>query len=268
MINNQYFQYNPGTFPADSFRISPSQLSRFFDTTSQWWREFYLGEAPAFAGSTASELGTCVHAAAAMYHDSQSVDHAAILSYIDSLPSDIDKAEIHFQYPLMVDTLIQSYLARNTHTYSEEFVSHELLPNIFVGGSIDASTPNIVVDFKTTSAKTPPTSFPRQYYFQLMTYAYLLRKQGRPIDQLRLVYVTRTIDGGYSEKTGNKLKDYPSTCTVLNHLITQADWDLIDGCLNLIADSIAFAKANPQSLYLLAQDFRLRTPPAPILFKD
>ena len=34
---------------------------------------------------------------------------------------------------------------------------------------------------------------------------------------LRLVYVTRMIDGGYSEKTGNKLKDYDSTCTVLNH---------------------------------------------------
>lgn len=267
-MSKDYFSYNPGTFPADSFRISPSQLSRFFDTTSQWWREFYLGEAPAFTGSTASHLGTCVHAAAAMYHDSQSIDHAAILSYIDSLPSDIDKAEIRFQYPLMANTLIQSYLSRNTHTYSEEFVSHELLPNIFVGGSIDASTPNIVVDFKTTSSKTAPTSFPRPYYFQLLTYAWLLRKQGRPIDQLRLVYVTRTIDGGYSEKTGNKLKDYPSTCTVLNHLITQADWDLIDGCLNLIADSIAFAKANPQSLYLLAQDFRLRTTPAPLLFKD
>ena len=75
-----YFTYNPGNLPEGSFKISPSQLSKFFDTTAQWWREHYLNEAPEFTHSTASELGTCVHAAAAMYFDTKTVDKQAILN--------------------------------------------------------------------------------------------------------------------------------------------------------------------------------------------
>lgn len=267
-MSKDYFSYNPGSFPDNSFRISASQLSRFFDSTSQWYREFLLGEAPAFTGSTASELGTCIHAAAAMYHDTKSVDKQAILDYIDTLGPDIDKNEIRTQLKPMIDTLINSYCSKTKHTTSEEFISYEVLPNIFVGGSMDAGTPDTVVDYKTTSAKTAPTSFPRQYYFQLMTYAWVLKQLGRAPSTLRLVYVTRMIDGGYSDKTGNKLKDYPSTCTVLNHSITDSDWDLIDGCIKLIAHSVQTWQQQPELRYLLAQDYRLKLPDKPILFKD
>lgn len=270
MSNAQYFSYNPGNLPADHFRISPSQLSRFFDSTSQWYREFLLGEAPAFEGSTASELGTCVHAAAAMYFDTGQVDYSAISAYVSTLPSSIDKAEILTQFPLMVQALITSYLAQNRHTHSEEFVSHEILPSIHVGGSIDSydSRTGLIVDFKTTSAKTLPTSFSRTYFFQLLTYAWILRKLGRHVTQLRLVYVSRHIDGGISEKTGKPLKSYPPQVSTINHLITQADWDLIEGCLNLIADSVQTWKSNPELRYLLCQDYRLKLPPKPLLFKD
>ena len=164
-MTTDYFAYNPGTLPADHFRISASQLSRFFDSTSQWYHEFLLGSAPAFTGSTASHLGTCVHAAAAMYFDSAQVDHAAINTFISTLPADIDQAEIRAQLPHMIPTLL-SYLARNQHTHSEEFISYEVLPGIHVGGSIDSYDERLglIVDFKTTSGRIP-TSFPRPYYF-------------------------------------------------------------------------------------------------------
>ena len=265
---SNYFSYNAGQLPAGHFRISASQLSRFFDSTSQWYREFLLGEAPAFAGSTASELGTCVHAAAAMYFDSASVDHAAIASYVSSLPSDIDKAEITAQLEHMIPSLL-TYLSKNRHTHSEEFISYEVLPGIHVGGSIDSYDERLglIVDFKTTSGKVP-SSFPRAYYFQLLTYAWVLKQLGRPVTQLRLVYTTRYIDGGYSDKTGKKLKDYPSETSTLNHIITDADWSLIDGCIRLIADSVHTWNTHPELRYLLCQDYRLKPPPAPILFKD
>lgn len=266
---SDYFTYCSGNLPADHFRISASQLSRFFDSTSQWFREFLLGEAPAFTGSTASHLGTCVHAAAAMYADSAKVNHSAIQQFISTLPTDIDKAEITTQLAHMIPSLISGYLSTNRHTHSEEFISYEVLPGIHVGGSIDAYDERIglVVDYKTTSGKVP-SSFPRQYYFQLMTYAWVLRKLNRPISQLRLVYTTRYVDGGFSEKTGKPLKSYNSTTSTLNHLITDSDWDLIDGCINLIAHSVQTWKANPELRYLLAQDYRLKLPPKPLLFKD
>lgn len=269
MTNKDYFSYDNGDLPDDSFRISASQISRFFDTTSQWYREFLLGEAPAFTGSTASELGTCVHAAAAMYHDTKTVDKASILAYIDSISNpDVDKSVIKEQLKPMTEALINSYCAKNTHTTSEEFISYEVLPGIYVGGSIDATTNNTIVDFKTTSAKKAPTTFSRAYYFQLMTYAWVLKQHNRHMTHLRLVYVTRHIDGGYSDKTGKKLKDYPSECTVINHQITDDDWNLIDGCIKLIANSVKLWKENPELRWALAQDWRLYEKPKPQLFKD
>lgn len=135
---SKYFTYNSGQLPAGHFRISPSQLSRFFDDTSNWYREMLLGEAPVFTHSTASELGTCVHAAAAMYFDNKSVDTQAIDAYIASIKNpDIDKAVISSQYPVMVNTLVNSFLSKTKGTHSEWFVHTEIQPGIVAAGSID-----------------------------------------------------------------------------------------------------------------------------------
>lgn len=263
-----YFTYNNlSTVPATAIRISPSQLSKFFDSTSQWYRETLLGES-GFLGSTASELGNCCHAAAAMTFDGL-VDLPAIYSYVSSINNaEVDKSAILEQLPYMVP-LISDYVRKNRPTTSEEFISFELQPNIYVAGTLDAYSSNgILTDYKTTGAKTPPTTFARSYYFQLMTYAWLLRKQNRTITQLRLVYVTRYIDGGISDKTGKPLKSYPAELHVLNHLITDDDWSLIDGCLNVIADSIKLWQSHPEYRHILAQDNRLKIAAAPMLFKD
>jgi len=268
---NKYFDYNPGTFPEGSFRISPSQISRFFDSTAQWYREFLLDEAPAFTGSTASELGNCVHAAAAMYHDTKSVDKQAILDYINSISNpDVDKSVILDQYKLMIENLVNTYLMHARHTHSEEFISTEVLPKIYVGGSVDAYDQHsgTIVDYKTTSAKTVPSTFARPYYFQLMTYSWILKRQNRPVNTLKLVYVTRFVDGGYSDKTGKKLKDYESKCESITHTITQADWDLIEGCINTIAHSVKLWQEQPELRFALAQDWRLYQKPKPTLFVD
>lgn len=133
-----YFDYNTGNLPADAFRISPSQLSRFFDDTAQWFAEFLYNEAPAFQGSTASELGTCVHAAAAMYFDTKAIDTAAITAYINSLTNpDIDKAIIHAQWPIMAKNLINKHLVHFPGTHSELFLSHQIAPGIYAAGTID-----------------------------------------------------------------------------------------------------------------------------------
>ena len=264
-----YFTYNSlSTVPDNAIRISPSQLSKFFDSTSQWYRETLLGET-GFLSSTASELGNCCHAAAAMTFDTGHVDMTAIRSYISSISNpDVDTAVIREQLPHMIP-LISDYVRHNRPSTSEEFLSHQLRPDIYVAGTLDAYSNNgILTDYKTTSAKSPPTNFPRSYYFQLMTYAWLLRKHSRTITQLRLVYVTRYIDGGISEKTSKPLKSYPAELHVLNHLITDDDWSLIDGCLSVIADSIQLWITRPELRHILAQDNRLRQPPNPVLFKD
>lgn len=134
-----YFSYtaNDGTIPDDAFRISPSQLSKFLDSTTSWYREQLLGEA-GFEGSTASELGNVVHAAAHMYHDTGTVDRAALLAYISSISiPEVDKSIITHQMKPMIETLINQFLSKSSATHAEEFVSTEIIPGVFAAGSID-----------------------------------------------------------------------------------------------------------------------------------
>lgn len=271
-----YFEYNTGSdvISSDAFRISPSQLSRFLDSTSQWYREMLLGEAPVFTGSTASELGTCVHAAAAMYFDTGSVDYAAIETHIRSLTDpEIDKPVILAQYRPMVSALISQFLSSNKGTHSELFIHTEILPGIVAAGSVDMYDQHraILYDYKTMgsldSARVP-TSFPRSYWFQQLCYAFILRKNGMPVDYCKLVYVSRDNTGRISEKTQKPLTDYPSTVNVITHQITDEDMLIIENTLKLIAESVLAFKSTPEIQHLLAQDYRLRQKPKPILFKD
>lgn len=269
-----YFSYNTDcNLPADAIRISPSQLSGFFDHTSEWYRTQLLGE-QGFAGNTASHLGTVVHAAAHMYHDTGTVDKSALLNYIDSISDpDVDKAEILAQYKPMIECLINQYLSKHKATDAELFISHQILPNIYAAGTIDSYCRNTatLADFKSMGSLDKarvPTSFPRAYYFQQMLYAYILRQNGNPVKFAKLVYVTRNNTGRISKTTGKPLKDYPSECNVITHQITDDDIQFIEGVIKLVAHSIRHWQSHPEHRYLLAQDFRLYIPPKPLLFKD
>ena len=126
-----------------------------------------------------------------------------------------------------------------------------------------------VYDYKTMgsldSARVP-TSFPRSYWFQQLCYAFILRKNGMPVDYCKLVYVSRDNTGRISEKTQKALQDYPSTVNVITHQITDEDMLIIENTLKLIAESVLAFKATPEIQHLLAQDYRLKPKPKPKLF--
>ena len=255
------FEYNngKGIVPDGAWRLSPSQASRFFDSTSQWYREMLMNEAPAFTGSTASELGTVVHACAQMYAETSTIDFNAVSAYIDSLSSEIDTAYIREQYPTMVHTLIDSYLSTHRPQRTELFLWHEVLPGIGVGGSIDSIYGRTIVDYKTTSALSPPDKFGRNYFFQQLLYAYLCRKNNIEVNTLRLVFITTNQVNRISETTGKPLKDYPSTTSIVDHVITPDDWNFIESVADLICHSVDTWNKHPELRYLLAQDYRLKS---------
>lgn len=266
-MNKNYFGYNTGsTLPSDAFRISPSQISRFFDDTTNWYREFLLGE-EGFTGNTATCLGNCVHAAAEMVVKEGVVYYDQIENYISSIDDpEIDTTFIREQYPGMIDVLLSDYLLANKPSETEKFLHAEILPGIYAAGTIDSIHGSTIVDYKTTSSKSPPSKISRPYWFQQLTYAYIANHNGYNIDRIRLVFVTTNEMNRYSEKTGKKLKDYPSQVSIVNHLITPQDMEIIDNTLKLIAHSVKTWKEQPDLQFLLAQDFRLFPKPKPKLF--
>ena len=272
-MEKDYFKYNDGEeITKGAFRISASQLSKFFDQTSKWYREHLLGE-EGFSGNTFTHLGNVVHAAIEMYSNSRKIDWTTIEAYINSIVDpEVDKQYIRDQMHYMVDTAL-SFVDQNMPTETEKFVFHEVLPGIGVGGSIDAlrgftettKDGNIIypqgvtiMDWKTTSAKTPPTTFSRNYWFQQMTYAWVLKQQGIDVEYIKLVFITTNETGRVSEKTGKPLKDYPSQVSVVTEMVTPEGLDIIEGAINVIADSVKTFQENPELRYLLAQDYRLK----------
>jgi hypothetical protein len=267
MKEHDYFGYNSGKgiIPEEDFRISPSQVSRYFSETTNWFREFLLGE-EGFVGNTASNLGNCVHAGAEMYVREGVVHHNLITDFITNLPEDIDKQRILTNYPIMLDTLISEYLRYNVPSQTELFLTHKLVEGVWVAGSVDAIRGSRIVDYKTTSALTAPTKISRPYWFQQCLYVWLARKNGYSIDSFSLVFITAPQVGRISEKTGKPLKDYPSKVTVLTHLVTDLDMEIIDNTVKLIAGSVNVWKSNPELHYILAQDYRLKLPDKPVKF--
>jgi hypothetical protein len=270
-----YFGYNNGSdvIPKDTFRISPSQLSKFFDQTNQWYREHLLGEA-GFQGSTATHLGNCVHAAAQMFIETGRVDNSAIVKYVNSITDpEVEKPIINEQHPYMINSLLD--LIANTPITKPEcelFAHAEVLPGVVAAGSIDMYSANnggTITDWKTMGSLDKarlPAKFPRQYWFQQMTYAWILRQQGKPVSQCRLVYITRNNTGRFNDK-GKPLKDYPSQTHILTEPVTDESMQIIEGVLKVVAESVLLWNSNPEYRHILAQDDRLRAPKKPKLFK-
>ena len=270
------FSYNDGStvIPEDTFRISPSQISKFFDSTNEWYRTMLLNE-EGFQGNTATYLGTVVHAAAETFLTNGSINEEAINNYIMSINNpEVDIITIDEQWPIMAEALT-NYLSTEFVPISpecEQFVVAEVMPKVVVGGSIDLYSKNLggtITDYKTMGSLDKarlPKSFPRAYWFQQLTYAWALRKNGKPVNYVQLVYVTRNNTGRYNDK-GKALKDYPTQIHVLKEPVTDESLDIIEGVLKLIAESVTLWKSNPEYRHLLAQDWRLKEEPKPKLFK-
>lgn len=261
-MSQDFFSYNPGDgqLPEGHFKISPSRLSRFFDDTSNWYRECLLGEDPVFQGSTSSVLGTCVHGLASMYTITGAYDLAKAEEYIDSCGVEgIDRDFIRNQYPVMAQALVDQYTSK-VKGRSELFLHAEILPGVSAGGSLDLLTDDTVVDYKTTSSLNAPTSIKREYYFQQLVYVWLARKAGYNIKAFELVYVTTNEVGRISETTGKPMKDYPTTVTPIRHVVKDEEIVMIENILRLVAESVITWKNQPELRHLLAQDMRLKVP--------
>ena len=254
-------EYYNGEEHHEGFRIGASGVSRFFTSTSSWFRENMLGE-DGFTGSTASVLGTIVHGLLEAYVTKNPLPQSEINEYLisqSSIVPDLDVYYIQQQYPLMAAVAIEYLMYElDESCVAERFIHKELLPGIHVGGSIDLHSSNSVTDYKTTSAKYPPKSIAYSWKLQLLTYAKLLIDEGHNIQYIRVISISTYVDGGVSEKTGKPLKSYPPTVTVLEEAITQDDLDMISGIHQVIAESVQTFRDNPAMRHLLAQDARLR----------
>mgnify|MGYP003667817656 CR=1 FL=1 len=247
--------------------ISPSGFANFVQRKHQWYRENVLKE-EGFTGSTSSVLGTIVHAIAECVATDVPVDIEAIEKYVYANAErdpEICADTVLDNYEQMATELVNSYVIPNMENYLEVESVHMagLGDGIYVSGSLDVlegtKEDACVVDYKTYNSKSTPKSIPQNYKYQLLVYAFLLKYNGYNPTRIKLVYVSRNIDGGLSEKTGNPLKSYPPTVTVLVEAIDEEGMEFIEGLLNLCKDTVKAGEKYPELLHVIWQDPRLKS---------
>ena len=245
--------------------ISPSNFANFISRRHQWYREVVLKE-DGFLGSTSSVLGTLVHAIAECVSTGVDVDVEMIEKYVadNALLEDFCADTVLNNYEQMATELVNSYVVPNMDNYLEVESVHMfgLGNGIYISGKLDVLEGTkedcCIVDYKTYSSKTTPKAIPQNYKYQLLVYAYLLKKNGYNPSRIKLVYINRNIDGGLSEKTGKPLKSYPPVVTVLVEAITDEDLDFIEGLLGLCKDTVLASEKHPELCHVIWNDPRLK----------
>ena len=249
------FEYTDLQIPDSTFRISPSQIEKFFSYPAIWYEEQVLGEKQ-FSGNTSTELGTIVHAIAEAYAKGEPTSREEVEKYLTSkiktrsvTDEPLDLELIRDLYPTLSALLINDYLAENKPSRVEYQTFAEVLPGIHVGGSVDNRTGSTIVDYKNVA--TAPTNgnngtIPFGYKIQLLAYAFCDRAQGILTDRLRLVYTVRPT------------KTLPARIFIVNHQIADSDWELIENTLMLIAETIQVSRSHPELTHLLFKSMKLK----------
>jgi len=249
--------------PENALRIGASSLPGYFTYTGSFFKELLHGE-DGFTGSTASTLGTVTHYVLECYVKGEEVDFGEIDQYLinqATIVDDLDANYIKEQYPIMVRT-IQHYLASidMEGAVAERFVTIEVRPGIYIGGSIDLLTRDIdgsliINDYKTTSANSV-SSMTYQYEMQLLTYMYVLHKLGERVSIIRTINVT-TSKTGRVGTTGKALPDQPSKVIVHERAITPEDYEKMEAVFDIVSEAVEVYIANPQMRGVIAQDNRV-----------
>lgn len=253
--------------PEGKIKISPSMISQFFTDKALWYHKTILQDTANYPNYF-TVLGTAIHRIAEQFIKTSEIDYQEVYDYLDAIeiydttnPSDIEpiseeeKARLRIQIKPMSEALLGHMQYYGTPTISEMTLVEQVSNNVYLAGTVDAILGNTLIDFKTTSAKTPKTYIPDNYKWQLLTYAWLCRKNNIDIQKVAILWITQADVNRVSEKTGKKLKDYPATCALIEYIITEQDMAIIEKALNLISQTCEVSLKQPQLTPLLFSDY-------------
>ena len=253
------FDYNDIKLPeGGKFKISPSSISTFFDMPTVWYEENILKDKK-FQGTTATVLGTIIHALAEAYAKGETTSKEECEVYITKMALEIPElneenpttgltgvATIQMLYADMAAVLINEYISSNMPDGIETEVCAHIENGVYVAGSLDHRAGSMVVDYKNVSKKPNTETIPFGYLIQMMAYAYADRANGIFTDRIRLVYTVRP-----TKTLGIRL-------FTVTKQINEDDWKLIEDTLALIADTVQLHWAMPELDYITFKSMRFK----------
>ncbi|MCF6330995.1 MAG: PD-(D/E)XK nuclease family protein [Sulfurimonas sp.] len=272
-----YYETGEGIIPEGMIKLSPSRFETFFSKPHEWFRELIMNE-EGFQGNSGSNIGNIIHATAERYDNKLDLLEPEIESFIQSLKEVTNEDEpwknlnhlvIREAYPDM-QRLVKEYIDKYPAEFTEGYLWKQISKNVIIAGSYDRLRVNpmtgnyIIVDYKTTGDKLPPKRMEYKHKLQLYMYAWMLRKQGKLVDGIEVVYITRYHHGSEPKvsaktgKLGSRGRDYPATLTSLQYEFTDKNDIFIDQLIHLASDTLEYFIENPSTAYMLFKDYRLK----------
>jgi len=241
------FEYREVEMPENCiFKISPSQISKFFEYPSVWFKEQVLNEIE-FTGNTATMIGTVCHHIFECVALNKEVDRKTISKELNKIDNpDIDISEVEKIYPEVATVVVNDYLLKNMPTKVEFPVVAEVLNNVYIGGTVDNLTGSILIDYKIVGSKPNTETIPFHYKIQLLSYAYALKKNNVFVDRIRIVYGVKPT------------KTLPARVYTVTEQINLKDEELAKETLYLIAETVLKYKECPELAYLLFKSMKLK----------
>ena len=163
---------------------------------------------------------------------------------------DLDVNQVMIDYPLVTAEVVNNYIipqdAKGMQVRCEDLIIAEVLKGVYVGGSCDRLEGDTVVDYKNVGKLPNQDVIPFNYKIQLLAYAYIYRKKGFEVNNIKLVYGVKPT------------KTIPARCICVNEPIDYVADKLINDTLQLIAESVLMVKENPRLAYLIfkSMDFK------------
>ena len=155
MSQNSVFEYVEVPLPEDCvFKISPSAISKFFEMPIIWYKDQILKETQ-FLGSTGSVLGSVIHGLAEQYAAGTESSREEVDKFLTKhmFNTDVNVAQVKELYPDMAKALINEYIRHNKPTEIERSLCREVKNGVYVAGTFDNRTNDIMVDYKNVSTK-------------------------------------------------------------------------------------------------------------------
>lgn len=258
-IMDNLYKHKEVPVPTGCIKLSPSQLAKFFNYPSVWFRENILNEPSEFIGNESSLIGTSCHY---LYEQvankakivSRNFINTHLLDYITNIVPDlqykVDYSTIISKYPDIFTVVYEEYLKHNIPTYAELSVCQPVkgYDNIYIAGTADAVLDETLIDYKTVSTKPTDTApIPFEYKTQLMAYVYALKHQYNiEINRIRIVY------GVHATKT------IGPRCIVKTEELSKQDFDDFNDMLELICGSIQLAKKDNSLIPYLFKSMNLK----------
>lgn len=237
--------------------VSASSIDTFFKDT----REFFniIEGNPTFKGNDSTVLGTFVHYIASQTIMNKPINKEEMFNYMvenSEYITDENLLDKAFEISEILIPYIKSSIYN--YKYCEDRFSYKISDNFMLCGTADLVVGDELIDFKTTKDQKKIYTFPEHYISQLSTYLYLLKNNNIEINRFSLIWITIPNTNRISEKTGKRLKEYPTQINKISMEVNNQILENIEKKINLIRDSIELSISNPEYKHIIFKDYDLK----------